>query len=325
MKNNYHKLLLCVLAFGNTFSLVAQTADNAAAQVPVVSSWLQDPNLLIYALLLIAIIAVIGVVWTMYKVINGLLEELRMQHYKDIGKLESYLAEKKAKQSTAATIMHELTQAVSVEDEKSIEFDHEYDGIRELDNKLPPWWVWMFYLSIVFAVVYIFYYHVSGVGKLPLEELKYSQEQAEIAKAEYLKKAANLIDETNVTLATDESTLALGKEIYTTNCVPCHGAFGEGGVGPTFADQYWIHGGSINDVFKTVRYGVPSKGMVSWQEQGLRPGDIRAVSSYLLQFQGTHPDNMKEPEGSLYVPGGKDAPQQAPDSLQTASVQESAI
>ena len=98
-----------------------------------------------------------------------------------------------------------------------------------------------------------------------------------------------------------ESDLASGKKIYTMHCVACHGTLGEGGVGPNFADEYWIHGGSIKDLFKVIKYGVPEKGMISWQTQ-LRPREMQEVSSYILQFQGTNPPNAKAPQGEKYVP-----------------------
>ncbi|MDX1409282.1 MAG: cytochrome c, partial [Saprospiraceae bacterium] len=123
----------------------------------------------------------------------------------------------------------------------------------------------------------------------------------------YLAGQADEIDETNVELLTSASDIEQGKEIYTMQCVVCHGTQGEGGVGPNFADQYWIHGGDIKDLFRTIKYGVPEKGMISWSAL-LRPSEMQQVASYILTFQGTSPTNPKAPQGELWTP---EAPSEA--------------
>ncbi len=195
-------------------------------------------------------------------------------------------------------VRQKLTDAVPVAKEADIDLGHEYDGIRELDNNLPPWWKYGFYFTIAWAAVYIAVFHVWGDWS-STQQYEDEMATAEAEVAEYLKTAANLVDESNVTLLTEADALSNGKKIYDTNCATCHGMLGEGGIGPAFADQYWIHGGSIADVFKTVKYGVPEKGMISWQQQ-LPPREIQEVSSYLLQFEGTTPPNLKDPQGELY-------------------------
>ncbi len=194
-----------------------------------------------------------------------------------------------------------LTAAVPLEKEETILLDHNYDGIKELDNHLPPWWKYMFYLTIVFAVVYLLAYHVFDT--LPLQEQEYQSELAEAkAQAESRKLvSADAIDETNVEATTNEQELANGKVIYDRNCAVCHANDGGGGVGPNLTDVYWLHGGSVNDLFKTIKYGVPQKGMIAWQAT-LKPADIRDVSSYILTMQGTTPAKPKEPQGELYQP-----------------------
>lgn len=196
-------------------------------------------------------------------------------------------------------LYRKATNVVPLEKEEDILFDHSYDGIRELDNSLPPWWVAMFYMTIAFAVVYFGYYHIFDYGKTQAEEYTYEMEQAQEAVKAYLATQAESIDETNVVAVLGQSELGLGKVLYDNNCAVCHGQAGEGGVGPNFADAYWIHGGDIKDIFKTIKYGVPEKGMIAWKSQ-LKPSDMQKVASYILSFQGTNPPNAKAPQGELY-------------------------
>lgn len=197
-------------------------------------------------------------------------------------------------------LMERLNASVSIEKEEEIMLDHEYDGIRELDNNLPPWWKYGFYVSIVFAFVYLIHFHVLGTGKLQDAEYRQEVTNDSIALVEYRKKAANLVDENNVTQLTDGSSLASGKKIFLDNCAACHGKLGEGTVGPNLTDEYWLHGGSIQDIFRSVKYGWPEKGMKSWQ-QDLGAKQIHEISSYIKTLKGTNPPNAKEKQGELYV------------------------
>lgn len=199
------------------------------------------------------------------------------------------------------SLSHSLTDVVAIEDEEQITFDHEYDGIRELDNNLPPWWVAMFYGTIAFAIFYIGYYHISDAGLSQEEEYLAAMAEAQAEKDQFLASAANLVDESNVTLLTDASVLESGKTTFVGFCAACHGQVGEGNNGPNLTDEYWLHGGGIQNVFSTIKYGVPAKGMQSWQKQ-LSPDKIQAVASYILvELQGSNPANPKDPEGELWV------------------------
>jgi len=185
-----------------------------------------------------------------------------------------------------------------IEQEADLDLGHDYDGIRELDNRLPPWWLYGFYCTIVFACVYLWRYHVSHTAPLSQEEYAIAVRQAEVQKAEYLKKSANNVDENTVKLLTDGGDIAAGKAVFETTCFACHGKHGEGGVGPNLTDEYWLHGGSIQNVFKTIKYGWPDKGMKSWKDD-YSPSQIAQIASYVKSLGGTHPDNPKAPQGSL--------------------------
>ncbi|HET6992610.1 MAG TPA: cbb3-type cytochrome c oxidase N-terminal domain-containing protein, partial [Bacteroidia bacterium] len=173
-------------------------------------------------------------------------------------------------------LMKSLTDAVPIEEESAILMDHDYDGIRELDNNLPPWWKYGFYVTIVVAVIYLLHFHVFHTGKLSIEEYNQELKDGEAQVAEYKKTARDIVDETTVTKLTDATSLSEGHAIFKANCVPCHGEFGEGkeGLGPNFTDDYWLHGGSIQSVFKSIKYGWTDKGMKSWQ-QDLKPNEIQ--------------------------------------------------
>jgi cytochrome c oxidase cbb3-type subunit III len=190
-----------------------------------------------------------------------------------------------------------LTSAVPLEMEHSILMDHDYDGIQELDNKLPPWWLWSFYASIVFAVIYMFHYHVFDTGKSIHENLAIEIENAEIAKADYLKKLALSVDENSVTLMLDGTNLEKGRKIFSQSCATCHGTEGQGLVGPNFADNYSLYGGTVKDVFKVIKYGA-KRGMISWQEE-LNPLEMQQVASFIVSLQGTNPPNQLPPDGEL--------------------------
>lgn len=187
-----------------------------------------------------------------------------------------------------------------VENEGEIILDHNYDGIRELDNNLPPWWLYGFYASIIFAFVYMFKYQVFG-GTSQKEEYLIEVAEAELEIAEYKKNAKGLVTVNTVELLTEETDLTAGKSIFLDNCIACHKADAGGGIGPNLTDSYWILGGGIKNVFNTIiEGGRPGKGMISWKSD-LKPEEIAQVSSYILSLNGTTPAEPKEPEGELYV------------------------
>lgn len=266
------------LASKSTF---AATSDN-------LYTYLTDPLFLGFG------IAILFVLISLYAV-NKSLNTLRYQS------LKQQLGEEAAKAKTSRSILTSFTEPTSAEDEAELLTDHDYDGIHELDNDLPPWWKYGFYISIGYAVVYLILFF--GTGDIQTGQLEYEEnmKMAEANVSAYLERVGGAIDESNVTLLLDDADLNAGKEIFVSNCAACHMADGGGQVGPNLTDEYWLHGGGIVDVFSTIKYGVPAKGMIPWEDQ-LGPKAMQQVASYVLSLQGTTPANPKAAEGELWKP-----------------------
>jgi cytochrome c oxidase cbb3-type subunit 3 len=177
--------------------------------------------------------------------------------------------------------------------------DHSYDGIQEYDNPLPRWWLTLFWLTIIFTPLYILYFHFGG-GMLATERYDEAMIAFYDKQAEELLALGEIGETTLVDLMADPSMMNGGKKIYQAKCATCHGVFGEGGIGPNLTDEYWIHGGQLMDVYRTVREGVPAKGMLAWERQ-LRPAELLAVSSYVGTMLGSDPPNAKAAQGDRHV------------------------
>ncbi|WP_242094623.1 cbb3-type cytochrome c oxidase N-terminal domain-containing protein [Aestuariivivens sediminicola] len=257
-------------------------------------AFIEYPSVLLFLLLVLIILIAIEAI------INAL--ENVMLHKLDAEAKARFLAEKEQSyQFTWLTrIFKKLVGSRPIEEEGEIILDHNYDGIKELDNSLPPWWLYGFYATIIFAGIYLLRFHVfDGAGQF--DELETELAEARMAIEEYKKTAKDLVDVNTVEVLTEASDLNAGKSIFQTNCVACHMADGGGGIGPNLTDQYWILGGDIKSIFQTVSEGGRSgKGMIAWKQQ-LKPLEIAQVSSYVLTFQGTTPANPKDPEGELWV------------------------
>ncbi len=187
-----------------------------------------------------------------------------------------------------------------LEKEGDIVLDHNYDGIKELDNTLPPWWVYMFYATIVFAIVYLVRYEIFNDTN-QAEEYDIAVAEAKLEIEEYKRTAKDLVDINTVELLTEASDLNAGKAIFTANCVACHKADGGGGIGPNLTDDYWILGGGIKNVFNTISEGGrDGKGMVAWKTD-LKPAEMAQVASYVLSMHGITPAEPKEPEGEIWI------------------------
>lgn len=187
-----------------------------------------------------------------------------------------------------------------IEEESSILLDHDYDGIKELDNDLPPWWTKLFYACILFGVIYLAKYHLFGEQN-QAQEFETEMAEAKLAVEEYKKTAKDLIDSETVTLLTETADIASGKKVFEANCIACHRQDGGGTIGPNLTDENWILGGGIKNVFHTITEGGrDGKGMVAWKGT-LKPSEIQQVASYVLSLKGSNPKDAKPAEGDIWI------------------------
>ncbi|MDB5211471.1 MAG: cytochrome c oxidase subunit CcoP [Sediminibacterium sp.] len=210
-----------------------------------------------------------------------------------------------------------------IKEEAQIDLGHDYDGIRELDNRLPPWWLYGFYACIVFAVIYLWRYEVSHTAPSSLDEYNMAMQKGAEEKEAYLLKSASKVDENTVKILSGESDLASGKAIFTSTCAACHSADGGGLVGPNLTDDYWLHGGSVKDIFKTIKYGWQEKGMKSWKDD-YTPVQIAQLASYVKTLRGKKPATAKEPQGELFIEDtreAKDSSKNMHEALQPIAVE----
>lgn len=272
-------------------ALFSLLAFNASAANSSSNDWLVGGLDMFTFYFMIGVIALeIIFLLVLFKTLKGLLAI-------DKPKVETVKVEKKEK-----SIIEKLNASIEIEREEEIMMEHEYDGIRELDNDLPPWWRYGFYLTIVVSVVYLIHYHVADTGDLQLAE--YNKEVA-LGKAEveaFMKNAAGNVDETTVKMM-EGADLETGQTLFVSNCAACHGKQAEGGVGPNLADKYWLHGGSLSDIFKSIKYGWADKGMKSWKED-FSPVQIAQITSYIKSIVGSNPANGKAPQGDLFDESG---------------------
>ena len=281
--------------------LASALAPQALAQAPesAQTSFLNDPYLGIYltagaVLLLLIMVSVVGIY--VIRVLNFLTEEAARQNALKSGTQYSPQA------GWWQKLVQKLNASVPVEQEKDIEMDHSYDGIRELDNHLPPWWKWLFYGTIGWSVVYLIIFHVSD--SLPLSQEEYRRELA-LAEEEVRKYQASqpqaAIDENTLEYKHDPEAIEKGKSIFVNNnCGGCHRGDGGGNsIGPNLADEYWLHGGELKNVFLTIKNGVVEKGMPAWGK-AMSVQDVRDVTFFVMSLQGTNPPDAKAPQGEIF-------------------------
>lgn len=274
-RNQSLKTLLMIGLFVGTSVSSFALEFNAPGEAEEGQPWMLIENMDLYVLLTINVVLV-GVLLYVRRMFNTFLEMTKAP------KTEEELAA--AEGEVMRKVNQILTDVVPIEEEHTILMDHEYDGIRELDNNLPPWWVWGFYCTIAFAIVYLFHFHVLGTGDL--QEVAYTKEmKREDAKVKaYLDKMAMNVTADDATLMTEKSDLNAGSTIFSQNCATCHNPQGEGinGSGPNLTDKYWIYGYEMKDVFTTIEKG-RSGGMPEHGSK-LTPVQIQQVASYVLQL-----------------------------------------
>ena len=257
-------------------------------------AFIEYPAVMLFLLLVLLILISI-------EAIVSALENVMLHKLDDAAKAK-FLEEKESsiKFTWLKETYNKLLGQKPIEKEGEIILDHNYDGIKYLDNDLPTWWLYGFYASIIFAAVYLVKYHVFN-GDNQIDELETELADAKIAIEAYKKTVKNLVDINTVTQLTETADLSAGKTIFQNNCVACHMADGGGGIGPNLTDQNWILGGGIKNVFKTVSEGGRSgKGMIPWKTQ-LKPLEMAQVASYVLTFEDTTPANPKPAEGDIWV------------------------
>ena len=183
--------------------------------------------------------------------------------------------------------------------------DHEYDGIQELDNNLPRWWVWLFYITIIFSAVYLVYFHVTRTGDLSAAEYDQEMKAGQEIKFAAMGKFESAIPV--LTPSADAAVLDSGRQTYAKFCAPCHRVDGGGLVGPNLTDDYWIHGSNYVDTVKVIWDGVPAKGMITWKTV-LKPDEIQSVASYIYTWRGANLATPgKPPENQTPVKTGPSA------------------
>jgi len=276
--------------------LLAQSSfaqDAAAAK-----SFLDDPLMPLYAVSAVVVIVLILVLAVAVYLLR-------------VNILINQSEKEKAAQAGIAyvkpmTWWDELTQklnaSVPVAKEQDIDMGHSFDGIRELDNHLPPWWKWLFYATIAWSLVYLVLYHVTD--SMPLSESEYNQELAlaeEHAAKIRASQPGEVIDENTLVYSPDAAILEKGKAVFMeNNCGACHRNDGGGNsIGPNLTDQYWIHGGGIKNVFLTIKNGAVEKGMPAWGK-AMSVQSVRDVTFFVMSLQGTNPADGKAPQGDLF-------------------------
>ena len=287
-------LVLLFIGLGMSASFSSFAQDAVAAPTSTLIGGLSKTSFyLLFSIIILELIAIFAMLFAMRSIINP-LGKMEV-------KTEAEIKEEKEKKAVKKYAWFEKlnnTKSLDSESEAAISLGHDYDGIGELDNPTPPWWQWGFRLSIIFAFVYMWVYFVGKKAPLQLEELAIANERAAVAKEAYLANSANRVDENNVKLLTEEVDLTAGQALYLTNCAACHLDDGGGSIGPNLTDNYSIHGNHVNEIFKTIKYGVQGTGMKSW-ENDFSAKQIEQITSFVHSFIGTVPIEGKEAQGDL--------------------------
>lgn len=185
--------------------------------------------------------------------------------------------------------------------EKEKVMDHEYDGIREIDNNLPRWWLWIFNISVVGGLIYLAHYSFGpGESSLQIFEKQLGTHQEKMT-SQNKKEEKGFTDEELAAVVADKGSVVEGEKIYQVRCASCHRQDGGGGVGPNLTDDVWLHGGGVKDIAVTVSDGIPEKGMIAWKVL-LSRDEILKVTAFVKSISGTNVPNGKAPEGEKTAP-----------------------
>lgn len=284
--------------------ILSSTTVFAQDAAPAQSSFWTDPInhpmtplYLITTLIFVVIVLVAFVGLYLVKVVNLLTVQAEKEKAEKLGIV--YVP----RPTWWSKFVKQVNASVPLEQEETIELDHEYDGIKELDNHLPPWWKWLFVGTVIWGVIYFVIYHVSSSMPLQLQEyeneLVYAEEQVNKLRT---SQPQAIIDINTLEYSADAEILSNGKTIYTTNCVACHNSDGGGNaIGPNLTDDYWLHTGDLKSIFNTINVGVVEKGMPAWGKT-MSAKDVRDVTFYVMSLHGTTPANPKAAQGELYIP-----------------------
>lgn len=276
--------VLSAILISLSLSVSAQAEEAVAQAVDPFKNW---DVYLMFGVILLLFIVVLVLVRTIYILI-------------DFNKAKATVESTSARKQI--TWFQRFNQTVAVEDEAALDMSHDYDGIRELDNKIPAWWMWAMGALVLFAVVYLYRMFIANTLPDQYVELATANQIAEVQKAEYLKKGMNNVDENTVKLL-DDAAITEAAGLYSKNCVACHGDKGQGGVGPNLTDEYWLHKGGVKDIFYSLKYGWPEKGMKSWKDD-FSPMQLAQLTTYIKKMRGTNPPGAKEKQGELYTEDG---------------------
>lgn len=297
-------MLLLIASFG---ALQAIGQEQTEAVVETVINPFTEAKIMRYILLGVLFLELITIFAFIYWI----------RFFTGIEELQAEKAEARKKRFGGLTTWWDRVNRLKpVEKEDSLDVGHSYDGIRELDNTVPPWFTIAFVASIVFGLAYLWRYHVAHSAPNQIEEYEISVTKAKLAQDAYRKLKGDAVNEQTVKMV-DAAGIAAGKTLYANNCVACHGAEGQGGVGPNLTDDYWLHGGSIGKVFHTIQVGVVEKGMMPWKDV-FSAEQIAEISSYIKSIHGTNPPGAKEPQGDIYK---EEAAPAATDSTAVAATE----
>lgn len=234
------------------------------------------------------------------KAASNLTYQLMTEEEKKLHTEKENIPFRLSQQQWYKNLMQKLTRAEPVENNDLLLLHHNYDGIQELDNRLPPWWLYLFYGGIVFGAIYLVRYEIMD-GDDQETEFRKEMAQAKADVAKYMLTAPDQMNESKVTKLTEAADLDKGKTIFQTNCAACHRADAGGQIGPNLTDDHWIFGGSVKNLFHTISNGGrDGKGMVAWNAT-LKPTEIQQVASYILSLQGSNPKDPKAPDGDVWI------------------------